>query len=227
MAKTGNRSGPGSNRPTKKADGTAGSGRPSRWPVWIRTANKKVLAAAGAGVLGLVTAGVLAIPKLIHNLADPVQPLTVNGEVHPVASETGTPGSGDIVEDSGSCGLGGTYLLPAGFEFPPNPTTSSLRAAFDKTPYVDGAWGSYVLQAAAGQAVVVTGIHTVLISRKPAPRATTVHVESSVRRARRRIRRTTPTSISTRTTWSRSSPSACRPRVAGRGTNRSGGSGRR
>ncbi|MEV7364422.1 hypothetical protein ACGFYM_09985 [Streptomyces sp. NPDC048231] len=156
------------------------SGRPRRitWARrflgWIITANKALLAAVSAGLIGIVTAWVTGLPNLlVAQLTDPAPPLTATGTSSPGSSETARRHPAPTKED---CDLAGVYAVPGtGYAIRPR-STSELSAWLKDAADPDATSGTYVLQARAGQTVVVTAFHTVLIKKVPAPRATVVTV---------------------------------------------------
>ena len=161
---------------------------PDSWTTRIRLANKAVLAAVLAGITGAITAGVVALPGLISTMMHPSEPLTVDGDSRPWATgptpsnSAGLIPSGDENVDPpgswGSCSLAGRYVLPEKRDFSGKTATKSLEALLRQAAYADGAAGKYILQAASGQTVVVTGIRTVVTERKIANPAMVINVQS-------------------------------------------------
>lgn len=161
MARTQGRSrGPGCPRSTTWA-------RPSLG--WVITANKALLTAISAGLVGIVTAWVTGLPNLlVAQLSDPAPPLTATG--------TSSPGKHPAQSTEEDCALADVYAVPGtGYAIRPR-STADLSAWLKDAADPDATSGEYVLQARAGQTDVVTAFHTVLIRRVPAPRATVVTV---------------------------------------------------
>jgi hypothetical protein len=152
------------------------NGRQDLWSHRLRariaTANKAVLAAIGAGVLGAITAGVLALPHLVASIVHGSSPpLTVGGGPSPGNSAFGAAGA--------ACVLGGEFILPGKAHLPQAMSASQANALTSNAADIDidSTSGTYTLQASPGQTVVITAVHTVVIRRVPAPRATEVLVE--------------------------------------------------
>lgn len=135
---------------------------------WLVTANKAALAAIGAGVLGAITAAVIGLP---HLLADRVlgspPPLTVAG-----GPASGTAAAAD------PCSLSGYFVVPGTLHPRGTVSTNQLAALLNNAADADSSSGTYVLQANPGQTVVITAIHTIVIRRVPATRATEIEADS-------------------------------------------------
>jgi hypothetical protein len=144
---------------------------------WFSVANKWLLAAVGTGIAGVITAAVLAVPGWVtHRFRASPAAITVAGTAGSRLAGPSLDPNGPIVTDTDSCSLAGIYLLPGDRTFTSALSTEQLRALVASSPDVGGVTGTYVVQAAPGQTVVVTGLHTVILNRIPAPKDTIVKV---------------------------------------------------
>ncbi len=142
---------------------------PHRFRRWIVTANKAVLAALGAGIIGIITASVTGLPHLIAEHLTTSPPLTVAGGSSPDDSTPVDP-----------CELDGTYFVLGTLHPAHTVSTNQVSALVHDAANVDvgSTYGTYTLQAAPNETVVITAIHTVVLRRVPTPHATIVDVES-------------------------------------------------
>jgi hypothetical protein len=156
--------------PTTKAQPDGGRKRDPqhrRLLNWIVTANKAVLAAVGAGILGIVTGAIIGLPHLLSTKVFGSPPLAVAGNPSP-----------DIVSSADPCSLQGSFIVPGTLHQAGTVSTGQLAALLKNAVDFDSTDGTYTLQASPGQTVVITAIHTIVLRRIPAPRATEVQVNS-------------------------------------------------
>lgn len=157
--------------------------RKARLAGWITSANRFVLAAVGAGIAGLITTAVIAIPHLVaSSLNPPPLPVTIVGGASP-GLKPSTSLLGGTLQDDGSgeaCDLAGVYVVPGAIEVRGTVTTADVANLVSGAAFANETDGEYVLQAGSGQTAVLTGIHTVLQRRVAAAGrpATVVQVES-------------------------------------------------
>jgi hypothetical protein len=136
---------------------------------WLSTANKAVLGALGAGILAIISGAVVGLPHVVANkvLGSP-PPLTVGGGP-----------SGNSTATADPCSLQGYFVVPGTLHPPGTVSTGQLVTLLGNAADADSTSGTYTLQANPGQTVVITAIHTIVIRRVPAPRATEVLVNST------------------------------------------------
>jgi hypothetical protein len=145
---------------------------PSRLRTRIAVANKAILAAAGAGILAAITAGVVAVPHVVAAKLGPSSPpLTVGGAPAGDAD-------GGVAPAADPCELQGDFVVPGMLHLPATASTNQLASLTGNAADAGTTSGTYTLQAAQGQTVVITAIHTVVVRRVPAPQATEVAIDS-------------------------------------------------
>ena len=152
---------------------------------WFASANKLVLGAIGAGVAGIITAAVLAIPHELAawaHSAHPQEPVTILGGASPGLEPRGSAGGAlqGVAPGTDPCDLAGEYVVPGAVQIHGSVTTSDVAALVSKAADASETDGSYLLQATPGQSAVLTGIHTVLLRRVPAISPATVVVVDSM-----------------------------------------------
>lgn len=78
------------------------------------------------------------------------------------------------------CSLSGVYVVSGAVNLSKTVSTTHIAGMLEKAGYANETSGSYLLQPSAGQTVVLTGLHTVLLRRVPAitQKATVLYVES-------------------------------------------------
>ena len=149
---------------------------------WLASANKLVLAAIGAGIAGIITAAVIAIPHTLATVLQSPVPLTILGGASPGLQPSGATGGTlrGIAPGTDACGLAGVYVVRGNVEVRGTVTTTDVAGLVTKAAFANETNGRYVLQASPGQTAVLTGIHTVLLRRLPASTvpATVVVVDS-------------------------------------------------
>jgi hypothetical protein len=154
---------------------------------WLSSANKLVLASIGTGIAGLITTAVVAVPHLAGNLINPPPqpppPLAIVGSASPGVQPTnpaGVSGAQYIGVTPATCSVGGVYVVPGAVNLPKTVSTADVTRLLSRAGYANETAGSYLLQASAGQTVVLTGLHTVLLRRVPAidEKATVLYVVS-------------------------------------------------
>lgn len=140
----------------------------------IKAANKAALAAIGAGIIGVITTSVMTLPRFIAPVfSPPLSPLEITGFPYPDNSIT-----------DNACGLTGVFVVPGTIHPPPAvrplPTisTGNLYDIVRRAVNAESTSGMYTLQAAVGKTVVITGMHTVVFKRIPAPRSTVFDIQS-------------------------------------------------
>lgn len=138
-----------------------------RLPHWVASANKAVLAAVGAGLIAIITGYVTDLPHAVSRaLSGKPQPLTAAGNT--------------AQQDLGGadpCEVQGSFIVPGILHPAANIHAGQLAALVSGAADADSTSGKYTLQAAPNQTVVITAIHTVLVRRVPARRATLVNIE--------------------------------------------------
>lgn len=142
---------------------------PGRVRAWIARANRAVLAAVGAGLIAIITGWVTDLPHALHRLFSGSPPLlTVNGR----------PTQSTDIGAADPCEISGTFVVPGMVRAAGNIRTGQLASLINGAADADSTSGTYTLQAAPNETVVVTAIHTVVASRAPAPRATIISIQS-------------------------------------------------
>jgi hypothetical protein len=133
---------------------------------WVGSANKAVLGAIGAGLIAIITGCVTNLPHVVSRaLSGTPKPLTAAG--HTSQQDFG---------GADPCELQGSFIVPGTPHVAENIRTAQLAALVSGTADAESTSGTYTLQAAPDQTVVITAIHTVLVRRVPTPRATLVLV---------------------------------------------------
>jgi hypothetical protein len=126
-----------------------------------------VLAAIGAGLIAIITGYVTNLPHVVSRaLSETPQPLTAVGR-----SSQQDLGGAD------PCEIQGTFIVPRILHVANNMRTGQLAGLVSGAADADSTSGTYILQAAPSQTVVITAIHTVLVRRVPARRATVVNIK--------------------------------------------------
>jgi hypothetical protein len=141
-----------------------------------------VVAAVGAGVLALITGAVIALPHWLNTaFRDSGAVLTaVNPEENPQGLLVGPVG--EDLASSSQCLLGmNSYFVPEHLGLV-GPFSDQALGPWLKTHDATSAGEtsfSFVLQGARdGTTIVITGLHTVLVSRTPAPAGTVVNLST-------------------------------------------------
>lgn len=138
------------------------------WPrqifMWFVSANKAVLAAIGAGLLAVITAWVIGLPHLLA--------VTFGGSAPALTA------AGDNPVAVNACSLGGDFLIPGVRHEPRTLSTAQLTALVRDAADPMSSSGTYTLQAKRGDTVVITSVHTIVLKRIPAQRATVIVVNS-------------------------------------------------
>lgn len=137
---------------------------------WLASANKLVLASVGAGIAGIITAAVIAIPHALATMFHSPSPFTIVGSASPGLRPSSAAGRTlqSSAQGGGACGLAGVYVVQGNVEVHGTVTTADVAGLVVKAAFANETAGSYVLQASPGQTAVLTGIHTVLFRRLPA-----------------------------------------------------------
>lgn len=141
----------------------------------IVSARKKMLAAIGIGIAATIPFYIEGLPHLIREqLTKSPPPLMI------------TPSSDNIADHLPSvlpvptnlCDFEGTYIIRRSLHLAHTLSTSQLAALITDADAIDMNSTSdiYTLQAAPKETVVITGVHTVLVNRVPAPFATVINV---------------------------------------------------
>jgi hypothetical protein len=135
---------------------------------WLAAANKLVLGAVAVGIAAVITGAVEGLPHLLVSTVAGTPPaLTIVQSPSLASSDPGDP-----------CAMNGSYALARPPHAPRVASTQQLSSLVAGAPDENETDGTFTLQAAPGQTVVVTAIHTVVVTRVPVPSESLVDIMS-------------------------------------------------